>query len=567
MQRRDAPSFGRLRTIASFAPAALVALCALVSLAYAAGVVNPALDTLDSVLPIDPNDSTQQLAWLSAIGFGALTVGLIRNKAFAWLLTVATLVVSLLTQSDLPSHPILIGATAIAFGVLLANRRRYEVQTGIGWRRVILVLLIAAGVVLGFQLLAIIIVTDDWPRPVASLGDLTWALANALGLSDDAGQRVLQVSSRDALLGLLVLVARLPIVLAAIGILARVPEPEPDPTTRSRARSIAARYGSGALLPYQLGEDKFVFEPADTESFVVYGLAGRTAVVLGGQVGPKWEAATVLREFVEHCRRRDRIPVVYQATPEGRRVLSDAGFRTFKVGEEAVIDLAAFDLAGSRRANLRHTVTRCRRDGVDFRWYPTGLPRDAALVGQLQAVDAAWRAKAGPQMGFTIGEFDPASIAALPVAVALDPAGAVLGFTTFRPTGVDGGWVLDLMRRREPSPPGVVEGCIAEAARGFREMGATSLSLGLAPLSGLDGAHGPLEERLLARGGQLVRRWYDVKGLYFFKNKFDPTWIPRYGAIRHRRDLLAFVLGLLWVHLAGAIQLPRRRHLKRAAAT
>ncbi len=122
------------------------------------------------------------------------------------------------------------------------------------------------------------------------------------------------------------------------------------------------------------------------------------------------------------------------------------------------------------------------------------------------------------------------------------------------------------MRRVPDSPPGVVEACIAEAAAGFKAAGATSLSLGLAPLAGLD-RNGPLEERLLERGGRFVQRWYDVKGLAFFKNKFDPTWVPRYGAIRHRRDLIAFVVGLLWVHLSGALRLPGRRPLRHAAAT
>ena len=102
----------------------------------------------------------------------------------------------------------------------------------------------------------------------------------------------------------------------------------------------------------------------------------------------------------------------------------------------------------------------------------------------------------------------------------------------------------------------------------FRADGASTLSLGLAPLAGLDGANGTWEERLLAGAGRLVGRWYDVRGLYVFKRKFDPYWIPRYGAIRRQRDLLGFVIGLLRVHLSGSLRLPGRRRaaLKAAAA-
>ena len=101
----------------------------------------------------------------------------------------------------------------------------------------------------------------------------------------------------------------------------------------------------------------------------------------------------------------------------------------------------------------------------------------------------------------------------------------------------------------------------------MRDAGAKTLSLGLAPLAGLDSVNGPWEERLLAHGGRLVHRWYDVNGLARFKNKFDPYWIPRYGAIRRRRGLVGFIIGLLRVHLSGAIHFPgRRRAARRAVA-
>jgi phosphatidylglycerol lysyltransferase len=557
-----------LMALYSAAPALFLAACAIASLAYALGLFQNVSDSLDSILPFDPNNATPLLAILSAIGLGALTVGLIRNKAIAWVLTLVTLCVSLLAQSDLLAHPIVVGASVVAFSVLLADRRRYEVQTGVGWRRLIAWLLIVSLIALGIETSIIIVATGDWPQPLAWAGDFTYAIANALGLSDDAGQRVLSATGRDALLGLLILLARLPVVLAALGVLSRVGEPLPDPSTRTRARAIADRYGSGALLPFQLGEDKYVFDPAGSDGLVVYGMAGRTAVVLGDLIGPGEEATPLLAEFIDRCRKLDRIPVVYQASAAGRRYLEEAGFRTFKVGEEAIVDLTTFDLAGSRRANLRHTITRCKRDGVQVRWFPDGLPlEEAHLADELTAIDTAWRRQAGPQMGFTISQFERQALTWLPVSIAVDPAGHALGFTTYRRTGADRGWVLDLMRRVPDSPPGVVEACIAEAAAGFKAAGATSLSLGLAPLAGLDGRNGPLEERLLERGGRFVQRWYDVKGLAFFKNKFDPTWVPRYGAIRHRRDLVAFVVGLLWVHLSGALRLPGRRPLRHAAAT
>ncbi len=549
------------------APAIFLAVTAAVSLAYFITFLRPVAEQLDGFLPVDPADANPAVAILSAVGFAALTVGLVRGKSFAWWLAMATLSASLLGQARALSHPLVVIVVGGLLAVLLADRRRYVVETGLGWRRLIVALIVVGGLAVGLETSLVIATTGDWPRPLSALSDITAAMGNALGLNDSTADTVLRQTSRDAILGFLLLASRLPIVLAAIGVLSRVAEPPPDPTTRARARAITEKYGCGALLPFQLGEDKHVFSPPDADGLVVYGLTGRTAVVLGDLIGPPESAPQVLADFLQNCRRLDRVPVVYQATAAGRSMLAGAGFRMFKVGEEALIDLSKFDTSGPRRANLRHTITRCRRDGVEFRWFANGISsNESALLDDLEAIDVAWRAKAGPQLGFTISQFDRGTLARQPVSVAVSCAGRVIAFATFRKTGTDGGWVLDLMRRSLEAPPGAVEACIAEAATAFRAAGARTLSLGLAPLAGLDASSPVFEERLLSFGGRRVRRWYDVDGLARFKNKFDPYWIPRYGAIRRRRDMVGFVIGLLRIHLAGAVHVPGRRRVARQVA-
>jgi phosphatidylglycerol lysyltransferase len=549
------------------APAILLTVSTLAALAYFLTFLRPFAESLDVVLPIDPADTDPNIAVLSTIGLAALTVGLFRGKRVAWWLVIATLTASLVAQTVALSHPLGVVLIGGLLAVLLAERRRYVVETGKGSRRIIVGLFLVAGLVIAIETSLIIATTGDWPRPLSAAGDITAAIASAFGLSDDTASRVLGHTSRGAMLGLLLLASRLPLVLAALGVLSRVPEPPRDPTTRARARAIAERYGCGALLPFQLGEDKLTYSPADADGLVVYGLVGRTAVVLGDPIGRPEAAPRVFSRFLEQCHRLDRVPIVYQASAVGRSMLVEAGLRLFKVGEEALIDLSTFDITGPRRANLRHTITRCRKDGVVFRWFPSGIPaEEAALLDGLEAIDASWRRKAGLQLSFTVSHFDRATLAWQPTSLAVSPTGRPLAFTTYRKTGADGGWVLDLMRRACDGPPGAVEACIAEAAMAFRDAGAKTLSLGLAPLAGLDVSSSAFEERVLAVGGRLVRRRYDVEGLARFKGKFDPDWIPRYGAIRHRRDVAGFIVSLLWIHLSGAIRLSGRSRKGRGVA-
>ena len=186
-------------------------------------------------------------------------------------------------------------------------------------------------------------------------------------------------------------------------------------------------------------------------------------------------------------------------------------------------------------------------------WHPNGLGAGLAGLGdELLAVETAWRQRARASLRFTVSSYQSSDLVANPVAIAQEPDGRIVAFTTFRPTGRDNGWVLDLLRRVPGSVPGAVESCLVEAAFGLRSLGASTLSLGLAPLAGLDPRQGFPVERVLGLGVRMIRHTYDVAGLYFFKAKFDPRWEPRYLVVARRAHLPSVILALLRLHLGGS---------------
>jgi len=138
------------------------------------------------------------------------------------------------------------------------------------------------------------------------------------------------------------------------------------------ARSVGHRFGRGALLPFQLQSSIGHFSAPGHDGMVAFGRDGRVAVILGDPIGTDPDAWDVLRGFLGECVLQDWIPAVYQASGSSAPHLHEAGFRLYRIGLEALVDLPSFDLAGSRRANLRHTVTRARRTGVTAKWYPYG---------------------------------------------------------------------------------------------------------------------------------------------------------------------------------------------------
>jgi phosphatidylglycerol lysyltransferase len=545
-------SWGRLaafaprtgRATARRLPAGLSLIAAIVALLAALGVGGIFLEPAGAVLPIDPSSIDPVDAMTSAVALLALSVGLARGKQLAWYLAIAAFGSAMILQLVVLGHTIAGTVAAICLAALVVDRFRYRARTD---RSIVALVGLALG--LGAALVVAEAVLVDLVSGQAKA--VIDALAGWFAFTDPGGANASTHAS--IAIDALALATRVLLAVALIAMLRAVADRRKDPVERARAMEVGRLHGSGALVPYQFGEGTEPFLGPDGNGLVVYGRAGRTAVVLGDPIGPAASAQAALLAFIERCSRNDDIPTVYEASEVSRIPLVAAGLHPFRVGQEAIIDLAGFGLEGSRRANLRHTVTRARRGGVSVRWFPAGLPGDelARCGPGLVEIDRAWQEGAGPELAFTIGRFSLGDLAEVAVAVALGPAGEPIAFATFRPTDASGGWVLDLIRRRPGSTPGALESCIVEAALGLRAAGESTLSLGLAPLAGLD-LHSPVgAERLLAIGARLVKRWYDVEGLAFFKRKFDPRWEPRYGAVQRPWHLIGFGMALLRLHLAG----------------
>lgn len=544
-----------MRAIRRLAPASIlvrllvVVLGATAAIGVSAGVHRflRADDILGGILPFDTRLTDLNDAILGAIAFVALGVGLVRRKRLARILAVALLASSAVIQAAALHHPVGAITAAVSVALLLAADEWFDVRTG-GGTRVALALAVLAVAVVGMVVSAA--AAAGGRSPAAALRTAA-ELAGSASFTDV--RPLAALDARPGMLNLPVVAIRLAVAALALLILVPAPLAETGRGARARFLGVAKRYGSGALLPHQLTDDKDVFATDALDGAVVHGLAGRYAVVLGDPIGPIDAAWQVFDRFLAACHASGLIPAVYQASAASRGHLHAVGLRSVLVGREAVLELSGFSLDGSRRANLRHTVTRARRGGIQIEAHLDGLDIDARerLLPALRAIDAAWTARVGPQLGFTIGRFDPEALARTAIVVACEADGQPSAFATFLPTGVDGGYALDLMRRRPGGTPGAFEACVAEAAFALQARGATRLSLGLAPLSGLSAASDVPEERMLARMADLARRWYNVDGLAFFKQKFDPVWEPRYVAARSRLELMGLAMALVRLHVGG----------------
>ncbi|MCB2113201.1 MAG: DUF2156 domain-containing protein [Parvularculaceae bacterium] len=326
---------------------------------------------------------------------------------------------------------------------------------------------------------------------------------------------------------------------AAVGVIAiwryiagihRPPPETANPDDFSRIGAVLQK-AEGArpetMLSYS-GEFAFLFSPGGA-SFIPFVAFGGSLISLGGPSGLKSERRALITAFCAHADAQGLKPVIYSAPVELLPDLLDLGLKIEKIGENAVIPLADFSLAGKARESIRYASRKLtRRDGAKFEIHAP--PHSASLIEELRPVSDAWLAmhKTGEKR-FSLGRFEPSFLDHCPIAVAR-VKGAAVAFGTILQTP-DGVWAaLDLMRYApDEAPPSTMDFLLAEILLWAKGAGYEKFDLSMAPLSGL------AEERqapLFARLGRLIYeqggRWYNFDGLRKFKDKFKPEWEPRY---------------------------------------
>jgi phosphatidylglycerol lysyltransferase len=306
----------------------------------------------------------------------------------------------------------------------------------------------------------------------------------------------------------------------------RVKPPTIDDLARA-AEIIRAQDRSDAMLAL-MADKSFLFSSSGN-SFLMFAKRGRSWVALFDPVGPYNEWPELIWRFVELADEHGGRAAFYQVPPESLPLYLDAGLRVVKVGEEALVNLEQFGLDGPERYGLRQALKRGEREGLTFEILsPDSIgQRQAAL----NAISERWlMSHHAAERRFSVAAFEPHFIAAQSVAVALRN-GEPLAFVTFMTTDLQTQATIGLMRQVPSAPACTMEFLFTRLALELKSHDFKTLSLGMAPLAGI--ARTPLSSKWHHLAGLLWehgRPIYNFQGLRIFKNKFRPTWEPRYLA-------------------------------------
>ena len=275
--------------------------------------------------------------------------------------------------------------------------------------------------------------------------------------------------------------------------------------------------------------DKFFLVAEAGDAFLMYRVRGRSFIALGSPIGPAERWGELVWKFRELADRHGGRTVFYRCGAEMLPHAVDLGLGIMKLGEEARVPLADFSLEGKPRSKLRHAVSRAEREGVTFRVVEGA--ELGPLMDELRSVSDEWlAAKRQREKQFSLGRFDPAYLKGGPVALA-EKDGHVLAFANLWTLPSREELSFDLMRNRTEMPNGTMDALFARLMLWAKEQGYAHVSLGVAPLSGIESRRlAPIWARLAGSVFRHGERLYGYAGLRRYKEKFLPEWRGRYLA-------------------------------------
>ncbi len=500
---------------------------------------------LKQFLPFEIRASGHVFAAMTGFILLTLATNLLRRKRVAWLITVSLLIISIIShifkgldyeesllssvllvqlivmrnvftaRSDSPSIArgvrVLIGALlfTIAYGTIGFYLLDGKFSENFNWRDAIL------------QTLAMFFTEDNWGlQPKTRFG---YFFANSI--------YVIAASTFTYALFLLLQPVFLRNTIAI--------------EEKLKAKDIVEKYGCSSLAAFTLLNDKSYYFSPSGDSVIAYVSKGRGAIALGDPIGPASDLKEVLVGFDLFCQRNDWYPAFYQTLPNNIELYKTLGFRVLKIGEEAVVDLKKFTMQGKAGKNLRTAFNRINKMGYETKFYKPPISNN--LLRQLKPISDEWLQNVqGSEKKFSLGWFDEAYLRECEIVTVESSTGEIAAFTNIIFEYQLSEVTNDLMRHRHTVENGTMDYLFISMFQHYKECGYDTFNLGLVALSGIgENLQNTRIEKVTRYLYEHLERFYHFQGLRAYKEKFQPSWQPRYLIIPSFTALPDVVVALI----------------------
>lgn len=305
----------------------------------------------------------------------------------------------------------------------------------------------------------------------------------------------------------------------------------------NQAKSLLEKYSISADDYFKLWPEKSYFFSDDRQAFIAYKVKSGVAVALGDPTGPESHINPIIKAYYDYCHQNGWrccfIHVLQNFLPEYQKF----EFKSFKIGEEAIVDLTQFTLEGKNAKKTRYIINSFEKKG--FQTELVIPPYSQDFFNQLKTVSDSWLSLKGRhERTFALGYFDWQYLSSTPIFVVKDLLGNLLAFVNLIPVYLEGEASIDLMRHKKDAPSGIMDYLFIKLFENLKNQGKSKFSMGLAPLSGFRIDEKPsFTQKAVHQFAQSTKFLFSFAGLKNFKAKYANYWIPRYLIYHSTLDL------------------------------
>ncbi len=505
------------------------------------------LHLVSQFLPLQASIAANAVLAIIGLVLIGLGRGVLRGQRRAWLVSIAllagTTALHLLAGVDGEESLITLGILVF----LVINRRSFQARSDRASVRTAMLALVAG--VVGVTVLTTTSIelfthvshdhaTIPWPTAFAAVAERLVGFT-AVPLPIKA----------DRFLSPLLLVLGVMLVIVVLYLLTRPVVDRRMVSGRAaelRARDVVRRHGMSTLDYFALRSDKRWYFHRD--SMVAYAVYGGICLISPDPIGPVNERHQVWEAFRHFAQEQGWIVAIMGAGQEWLPIYRESGMHNIYLGDEAVVNVQEFSLAGKAMKGLRQAHNRVANKGYTVSFHdPARL--ESSLADELTQLMSLSR-QGEHERGFSmmLGRiFDPRDSDLLLVVVR-DPEGRAVAMCQFVPAPGIHGYSLDLMRR-DPGehPNGLIDFALCSTIEHLRLEGAVGLSLNFAAMRSTlagdrgDGTVQRAERWILKR----LSNFAQIESLWKFNAKYEPEWLARYVVYDTAEHLAPVAMAIL----------------------
>ena len=312
---------------------------------------------------------------------------------------------------------------------------------------------------------------------------------------------------------------------------------------KEKIKEIISKHGGSSLAHYVFVGDKYVYINDTEDVFFQYQIISDKIVILGNPIGNKNSFFNATREFYDLADLYGYTLVFTGVDINIFPELHDMGYDFMKLGQEAIVKLEDFSLAGNKNKSKRQAVSRIDKAGYTFSIEEP--PFTDELFKELKDVSDEWL-NGKKEKGFCVGYFDREYIEMDKIAIVRNAEGEIKAFATIMPMYDNKTLSVDLMRFKDIQLNGIMDFIFVNLFEYSKENGYEFFNLGLVPLAEVgESKYSFIREKIAYQifiNGNFI---YSFKGLKKFKDKYASDWNEKYIAYKKESSLVITCIQIL----------------------